>query len=395
MNDPSFMAPLQAFPGLKPPAPTSSSARTLRSRSGHSSRSRARRSSCSPGANAAGRASCSCMAAPPMPTGGRSSRHSSPASVASSRSSFTGMGRSGWRDAYVFDQLVREAREAGRKGGAFDAGPPVVVGHWFGGRVAVGLAHHFGDELSGAVMVDPPIFAPQNRRPPSPPRPTRERRIQHSLEAVVARFRLAPPQACDNLFILDFIARRSVARGPHEGQERLGLVFRSALLGEVHPHRSDFAHRDRALAGRARPRREVSALPAGGAAYLLGLMPPGAPYVEIPEAEHHVMIDQPLAFVAALEGAAGGVAGGRRRREPVPQGDREVGRLGCQNVAVMSFNGAPDGNPHGGYKLHDHVRDLRRDAAKHLLEIRVERSDMPLVPAGTLAPVSARPKARS
>ena len=36
------------------------------------------------------------------------------------------------------------------------------------------------------------------------------------------------------------------------------------------------------------------------AAYLLSLIAPGSPYVEIPEAEHHVMIDQPIAFVAAL-----------------------------------------------------------------------------------------------
>jgi pimeloyl-ACP methyl ester carboxylesterase len=36
------------------------------------------------------------------------------------------------------------------------------------------------------------------------------------------------------------------------------------------------------------------------ATYLLSLIAPGAPYVEIPEAEHHVMIDQPLGFVAAL-----------------------------------------------------------------------------------------------
>ena len=34
------------------------------------------------------------------------------------------------------------------------------------------------------------------------------------------------------------------------------------------------------------------------AAWLLNLIAPGSPYVEIPEAEHHVMIDQPLAFVA-------------------------------------------------------------------------------------------------
>src|SRR5262249_31094558 len=47
--------------------------------------------------------------------------------------SFSGMGRSDWRPAYDFKQFVREAQEAGRFSGAFDAGPPVVVGHSFGG----------------------------------------------------------------------------------------------------------------------------------------------------------------------------------------------------------------------------------------------------------------------
>jgi hypothetical protein len=47
------------------------------------------------------------------------------------------------------------------------------------------------------------------------------------------------------------------------------------------------------------------------AAYLLSLIAPGSPYVEIPEAEHHAMIDQPLAFVAALRACW---RPGRRRR---------------------------------------------------------------------------------
>ncbi len=34
--------------------------------------------------------------------------------------------------------------------------------------------------------------------------------------------------------------------------------------------------------------------------YLMSLIAPGSPQVVIPEAEHHVMIDQPLAFVSAL-----------------------------------------------------------------------------------------------
>ena len=108
-------------------------------------------------------------------------------------STFTGMGRSDWRESYVFEQFVREARESGRAAGAFECGPPVVVGHSFGGRAAMGLSRDFGHELAGAVMVDPPFFAPQNQRPPSPPRPSRARRVQHSLAAIVARFRLMPP----------------------------------------------------------------------------------------------------------------------------------------------------------------------------------------------------------
>jgi len=42
------------------------------------------------------------------------------------------------------------------------------------------------------------------------------------------------------------------------------------------------------------------------AAYMSKLMGPSAPLVEIPEAHHHVMLDQPLAFVAALRAILGG-----------------------------------------------------------------------------------------
>lgn len=36
------------------------------------------------------------------------------------------------------------------------------------------------------------------------------------------------------------------------------------------------------------------------------LLPPGSPQMAIPDADHHVMIDQPLAFVAALRGLLAG-----------------------------------------------------------------------------------------
>ncbi len=216
--------------------------------------------------------------------------------------SFTGMGRSDWRPAYDFRQFVREALAAAHEAGAYEAGPPTVVGHSFGGRIAIGLAHDFGDEIAAAVMVDPPFFAPQNQRNPSPPRASpREHSVRPLLEAIIARFRLAPPQACDNLFILDFIARRSARQATDaEGKAGWSLSFdphfweKFARLDPVPLVKA--THAPLALIRGAKSQL----FHPEDAAYLMSLIAPGSPFVEIPEAEHHVMIDQPLGFVAAL-----------------------------------------------------------------------------------------------
>jgi pimeloyl-ACP methyl ester carboxylesterase len=301
LNDPSFMAPLQAYQGLKPPAPAwfertiaDEPERTFVEVESARVETLAWGERGKPGLlllhGGAAHADWWSFIAPFF---ARERRVVAP--------SFTGMGRSDWGPVYSFDQFVREAREAARAAGAYEAGPPAVVGHSFGGRVAMGLARHFGEELLGAVMVDPPFFAPQNQRPRSPPRPTRERRIQPSLEAVVARFRLMPPQACENLFILDHIARRSAVEvvdgeggkgwalsfDPHFW-EKFTRVDQTSLITAA---RSPLALIRGAKSQLFRPE---------DAAYLLSLIAPGSPYVEIPEAEHHVMIDQPIAFVAAL-----------------------------------------------------------------------------------------------
>ena len=216
-------------------------------------------------------------------------------------STFTGMGRSDWREHYVFEQFAREARAAGEAAGAFDGGKPTVVGHSFGGRVAMGLARDFGDEFSGAVMVDPPFFAPRNLRPPSPPRPSKGQRVQHSLAAVVARFRLMPPQPVEHLYILDAIARRSAREAlDAHGKPGYALCF-DPHFWEKFDRIDPVPIVAAAQAPMALIRGAKSQLfKADDAGYLMGFLKPGSPHVVIPEAEHHVMIDQPLAFVAAL-----------------------------------------------------------------------------------------------
>jgi pimeloyl-ACP methyl ester carboxylesterase len=220
---------------------------------------------------------------------------------------FSGMGRSDWRPKYEMRQFAREARETGRALGAFDAGPPVVIAHSFGARVAAEVAHDFGPEIAGAVLVDPPFFAPQNHRPPNPPRASKGHRAHASLCALIARFRLSPPQPCENLFILDYIARTSARETVDaEGHKRWNLGFDPHFWERL--GRFDMADELKgARAPLALIRGEKSQLfQKADADYLMSLIPPGSPSLVLPDAEHHVMIDQPLAFVAMVEALLAG-----------------------------------------------------------------------------------------
>ena len=129
----------------------------------------------------------------------------------------------------------------------------------------------------------------------------------------MARFRLMPPQACENLFILDHIARRSAVEVVDaEGGKGWALSFdphfwekftRIDPMSLITAARSPLALIRGAKSQLFHPE---------DAAYLLSLIAPGSPYVEIPEAEHHVMIDQPIAFVAALRALLAAWPGKRR-----------------------------------------------------------------------------------
>ena len=215
---------------------------------------------------------------------------------------FSGMGRSDWRERYDFPTFAREAVETGRLAGAFEAGPAIVVGHSFGSRVATVVGHEHSADIAAALLVDPPFFAPQNRKSPTPPHTARGHRPHASLEALIARFRLSPAQVCENLYILDHIAR-------HSGREIVDEAGRPGWTLGFDPHfwgklsRTEIAPMLKAARvpyGLARGDRSQLFL-SSDADYLMSLIPPGSPHIVLPEAEHHVMIDQPLAFVAMVK----------------------------------------------------------------------------------------------
>ncbi|MCE9521561.1 MAG: alpha/beta hydrolase [Alphaproteobacteria bacterium] len=175
----------------------------------------------------------------------------------------SGMGDSAWRPSYRIEQFVDEQLAVMRHAGMFDhEEPPVIVAHSFGGFVTILTGALHGDKLAGTVIVDSPVNPPERAHHGPPRREIRPHRIYPTLAEALARFRLAPEQ----------------------------------------PWIGDTAERLRATKCRiALFRGESSVLmPAEVGDYMFNLLGRAAPVVEIPQARHHVMLDQQLAFVAAL-----------------------------------------------------------------------------------------------
>jgi pimeloyl-ACP methyl ester carboxylesterase len=216
--------------------------------------------------------------------------------------SWSGMGGSDWRADYSYEGFVAEAFEVLQALGLTDAGPPVVIGHSFGAQITVRLAAAHGEHLSAAILVDPPIFAPhkiKERKPRPPPKP---HRLYPDLQAALARFRLAPLQPCDNLYILDHIARLSLRRiEADDGASGWSWRFDPSLWSNMR-YADPSPIIDQAKCPLALVRGAISRLMRpDDAGYARSLMPQTAPYIELPEANHHVMLDQPLGFVATVE----------------------------------------------------------------------------------------------
>ncbi len=213
----------------------------------------------------------------------------------------SGMGDSGWRDHYTLETFAKEQIAVCEDAGFFkNEEPPIIVGHSFGGFVTIVTGSLYGDRLAGTIIVDSPVNPPDRKSGP-PDRAFRPHRIYPSMDVALERFRLAPPQPCANRYIMEFIARHSLKEVPNpEGGQGWTWKFDPAIW-----QRFDIGDMSARLAATrcriAIMRGEFSALlPPEIGDYMFTLLGRSAPVIEIPLAHHHVMLDQPLAFIAAL-----------------------------------------------------------------------------------------------
>jgi pimeloyl-ACP methyl ester carboxylesterase len=229
--------------------------------------------------------------------------------------SLSGMGGSAWRERYSLDLYAREAFAVATATGLFDGDePPVFAAHSFGGRTALRCAAGpRSGELKAAVVIDS-LVRPPDAAPGARPFRRGNARVYPTEEAILARFRLTPSQPVLHPALLDHVARRSIRPTVDEaGRPGWTWRFDPALWDKLDDGPTVFDLRAaRCPVAAVRGARSVLVTPEL-TEYFRANAPAGSPVVVVPEARHHVMLDQPLALVAALRGL---LAGWPERRRP-------------------------------------------------------------------------------
>lgn len=219
----------------------------------------------------------------------------------------SGMGDSDWRTRYSLHGAIDELFAVWRASGADLSRRPIVVGHSFGGWMTLAAVEREGEHLSGAVVVDSPIGLPDPDegytvfKGSASPEKARTARIYGAAEEPIARFRFLPNQPCDQLYLVDHIARTGI-------REVRGEDGRPGWTWKFDPGqgRNFDIHFDRDLF--LAPRcplafiyGEESAFAQGdGLAHLKKQARGRSPVIMMPGVHHHLMMEEPIAFVSTL-----------------------------------------------------------------------------------------------
>jgi pimeloyl-ACP methyl ester carboxylesterase len=213
----------------------------------------------------------------------------------------SGMGDSGWRGSYTLEQHAREIIAVGRAAG-FDQ--CILVGHSYGGRVALAAAAMAPDYVQRAILVDSMLSIPEH---PLPTVPERAKTYRRERAEALERYRLVPPGGWPSPPVRDYVAEHSLTESDRgwgwkfDDRAAAWLNRQGRIATDPAPVPVDFIHGDRSE--RVQPML---------VARLKELLPTCGDPIAIPLCHHHVMIEQPVALVAALRGL---LANSRNRAE--------------------------------------------------------------------------------
>ena len=221
----------------------------------------------------------------------------------------SGMGDSESRDDYPDDVRIQVALDVATHTELFkDNSKPTLISHSYGGTIAINAVKEHPEKFAGLLICDLMVIRPEIlekhadkfKRPGNQDR-DKPNRVYPDFDTAKPRFVLAPPQKVEHQELLDFMAYHSLKEV--DG----GLTWK--FSPSVYP-------KDKNVQGRwSKIGKRIVALP-GRVAIIYGsesmLFTPDSenyirelggnhiPIIKIPHARHHLMLDQPIAFVTAL-----------------------------------------------------------------------------------------------
>tara|TARA_Y100001934_G_scaffold282661_1_gene397522 strand:- start:155 stop:1063 length:909 start_codon:yes stop_codon:yes gene_type:complete len=216
----------------------------------------------------------------------------------------SGNGDSGWRPEYTGERFAAEVMGVIEAAGLDECESvrPAVVGHSFGGYVALEAGYRYGSDLAGVLFCDYTVCAPHDwqewGRKAEGSGPARPTRVYPELETALGRFRLLPDQPARFPAVHAHIARTALREveggwtwkfdpslfdtielGDDQHEKYLAMRCRSALiLGE---HSTDEG--------------------AQSADYMVGLTAGRLAVMELPGTHHHFMFEEPVATVVGIK----------------------------------------------------------------------------------------------
>ena len=207
----------------------------------------------------------------------------------------SGMGDSGHRDEYSSGIYAEEIITV-----ADTLSMPqdtIVVAHSFGGMMALRAVATNPGRFKGLVLVDSGVRDPEEEK-------ERDKQLERwtkpkvypDRETAISRFRLQPPQQCDNQYIVDHIARHSVEYDD-------GWVWKfDEEQGSRMKRDGDLEEDLKNVTGKiALIYGEQSASYSSKSADYMKSLKPELEVIPLANAQHHLFLDQPLAFIETLK----------------------------------------------------------------------------------------------
>lgn len=224
---------------------------------------------------------------------------------------FSGMGDSGVREAYPDEVRLQELLDVAAGTGLFENGrKPSIIAHSYGGSIGLVAMERCHEKFSRLVICDLMTLRPERLLahardgggPPGSQDPQRPNRIYPDYATAKGRFVLSPPQTVNEPYLFDYMAYHSLK----QVEGGWSWKFHPSVFERSTDQHQRLLTQARRIGSAPGPivivYGEQSALfDADSAEYVRESGGGHIPMIAIPDARHHLMLDQPVAFACVLK----------------------------------------------------------------------------------------------